>query len=753
MFSAENTFAQYIQVNDTYTAEQLVKDVLVNSTCATVFNFSASGGNFTAGDKSYAYFSNTAPAFPFASGIVLSTGRASSAQGPNSYISDDGGSMGWGEDIDLEQALNVSNTVNSTVLEFDFVPQTNKISFDYIFASEEYHGTAQCTYSDGFAFLLKKAGSTDQYQNLAIIPGSSTPVKVTTVHPNVPGGCSEQNEMYFGSYNGVNYPINFNGETVVMKAIGDVEIGETYHIKLVIADEGNYRYDSAIFLGGGSFQSATDLGSNHTVAENTPYCAGENVTLNALQPGTNTYKWFINGLDTGITTPTFDITDNTNTNEVTYSVEVMISGTCLSTGEVKIQFAALPVLSDQTLVQCDDDNDGITAFNLTKLDNLIRNGDTTLGDVEYYETVGGNQITNTTAYSSGNNTIYAIVSNAFRCSSTATITLQIANNPVVTPISYSKCDEDGTIDGQTNFNLNTEVTPKVLNGLPPGLVVEYYATENNAVLQTSPLPNTFVKTTATEESIYARIVNGPDCYGIIEVKIKINLLTPPNFGDETVILCDGNTITLSVPDVFETYDWSGSTDADYQTDITAAGTYTLDVTDTNGCHAIKKFIVQPSAPATFIDAQIVDFTGDNNTILITYTDNGGDYEFSIDGINYQDSPTFTNVEAGEYTIYVKDKNGCLPTPSKVIYVLDYPKYFTPNGDGIHDTWVIKNIRTRPNTTINVFDRFGKLLKQFDSSSNGWNGMSNGQHLPAGDYWFTLTLFNGTTVKSHFTLKR
>ncbi|WP_143394773.1 T9SS type B sorting domain-containing protein, partial [Flavobacterium psychrophilum] len=133
--------------------------------------------------------------------------------------------------------------------------------------------------------------------------------------------------------------------------------------------------------------------------------------------------------------------------------------------------------------------------------------------------------------------------------------------------------------------------------------------------------------------------------------------------------------------------------------------------------------------------------------------NGGDYIFSIDGVNYQESPVFTNISLGEYTIYVKDKNGCLPTPSKVIYVLDYPKFFTPNGDGINDTWIIQNIKIRPSATINIFDRFGKLLKQLDSNSAGWNGTYNGENLPSDDYWFVLTLLNNKTIKNHFILKR
>ncbi len=753
LFFTENTLAQNIQINDTYTAQQLVENVLVNSPCATVSNFSVSGGNFSDGTNSYAYFTNTSPAFPFSDGIVLSTGKAILTEGPSSNLSDNGNNMGWSGDADLEQALGVNNTINRTILEFDFTPQTNKISFDYIFASEEYHGSAQCRYSDGFAFLLKKANTTDTYQNLALIPGTTIPVKVTSVHPDVPGGCSAQNEAYFGSYNGSNHPTTFDGQTVIMKAQSDVEVGQLYHIKLVIADEGNYRYDSAIFLRGGSFQSETDLGVDRLISTNNAYCSGANVTLNAAQPGINTYKWFKNGIeDTTVTTPTYTIIENTNTNVVNYAVEVTINSSCISTGDVNIQFDALPVLSNQTLVQCDNNNDGIATFILTTLDNLIKNNDSTLGNVTYFETIGGTAIANPSSYNSIPKTIYAEVANASGCKSVATITLQIANNTINSPIIYKKCDEDGTVDGKTNFDLNTEVTPLVLTGLPSGLVVEYYATSNNAASQSNPLLNIFAKSYPEEESIFARVVNGPDCYGIIEVKLTINVLRPPNFEEIVVGLCNGSSVDLSVASGFNSYSWSNG-DADFETEVTTAGNYTVTVTDGNGCKATKNFIVQVSAPATNIDATIDEYQGNSNSILITYTDNGGNYWFSIDGINYQENPYFTNVVAGEYTISVKDMNGCLPTPTKVIYVLDYPKFFTPNGDGIHDTWVIKNIKTKPLTTINVFDRFGKLLKQFNSNSNGWNGEYNGKSLPAGDYWFTLTLFNGKTVKSHFTLKR
>ena len=209
--------AQYITTDETYTPLQLIENVLINSGCASVSNVAISGGNFTTGENSWGYFSANGSSFPFSEGIILSTGKITNAKGPNDFVSDDGGNMEWTGDTDLNTTLNISNSLNATVLEFDFVPLGNQISFDYIFSSEEYHGNATCTYSDGFAFLLREVGN-PTYQNLALIPNTTIPVKVTSVHPDIPGACGAQNEQYFDAFNGSNHPTNFNGQTKVLTA-------------------------------------------------------------------------------------------------------------------------------------------------------------------------------------------------------------------------------------------------------------------------------------------------------------------------------------------------------------------------------------------------------------------------------------------------------------------------------------------------------------------------------------------------------
>ena len=745
------TNAQYIQVDDTYSAQQLVQNVLVsNSPCAGVSNFSVSGDTFSGSQNSYGFFSKNTSIFPFTNGIVLATSSAKKAEGPNSSLVSEG-SLSWAGDADLEQALGISGSYNATSLEFDFIPITNKISFDYIFSSEQYLLSAtskQCNYTDGFAFLLKPIDNSTPYQNLALVPGTDIPVKINTVR-GTGSVCPQANQSFFDAFNGINHPTNYNGQTVVMKAEADVIPGIPYHIKLVIADQGNELYDSAIFLGGNSFNVGADLGENKLIATNNPICAGETYDLNATIPGSNTYLWFKNGISTGIITSIYTVTDSG-----VYKVEITLNGTaCVATGEVTIEYSAKPVLTNAVLVQCDDNNDGVSTFDLTKVNTIITSGNSQFGTPEFYENITDvNPIPNPTNYQNlTTNTVYGKVSNQFGCTAFATVNLQITNNPIAPKNPVIKCDSDANKDGFIAFNLNTDATPQILSGLPSGLIVEYYLTENDAVLQNNPLSNNYTNTTVNEQIIYARIVNGPDCFGITSIKLEVIVFTPANFNDEIVYLCDGNPKTISVANGFSSYLWSNGATTSF-TSIATAGNYTVTASNTQGCVASKKFIAIASGIATITSVEINDFSGNENSVLINYS-GIGDYEFSLDGVYYQNSPYFTNVQEGDYLVYIKDINGCgIPAPTR-IFVLDYPKFFTPNGDGYNDDWKIKNLDLFPKSVIKIFNRYGKLLKELNSINPSWNGIYLGNELLADDYWFHLNFVDGKIIKGHFSLKR
>jgi len=137
----------------------------------------------------------------------------------------------------------------------------------------------------------------------------------------------------------------------------------------------------------------------------------------------------------------------------------------------------------------------------------------------------------------------------------------------------------------------------------------------------------------------------------------------------------------------------------------------------------------------------------------------GDYEYAINGGEFQDDPIFYDVPPGLNTVVINDKNGCGTTEPIEFLVVGFPKFFTPNGDFVHDTWQVLGIEELDSPVVYIFDRFGKLLKQLEPN-NGWDGTFNGRDMPSSDYWFRLDynrddegVLVATSVRRHFSLVR
>jgi gliding motility-associated-like protein len=341
--------------------------------------------------------------------------------------------------------------------------------------------------------------------------------------------------------------------------------------------------------------------------------------------------------------------------------------------------------------------------------------------------------------------------NTFNCANYAQVNLVIANNTIAPQNPVSICDGDTTQDGLYQFDLNAQVTPQVLTGLPAGMIAEYYLNSTDAISQKNPLSNIFKNTIANQQIIQARIVNGPDCYGIIPITLVVNTFSPPNFQDETTSLCSGLKTDLSVVSGFSSYLWNTGETTELIT-VSSPGNYSVKVSNTNGCEAVKKFTVTSSGIATITGAKVTDFAGNENSVLIEYT-GIGNYEFSLEGSYFQDNPMFTGIAPGNYLAYAKDKNGCGLSLPFAIYVLDYPRFFTPNGDGYNDVWNIKNLELFPKATITIYNRFGKLLQEINAINPSWNGTYQENELPSDDYWFNLNFGDGKIIKGHFSLKR
>ncbi|PWH84043.1 hypothetical protein DIS18_05715 [Algibacter marinivivus] len=166
-------------------------------------------------------------------------------------------------------------------------------------------------------------------------------------------------------------------------------------------------------------------------------------------------------------------------------------------------------------------------------------------------------------------------------------------------------------------------------------------------------------------------------------------------------------------------------------------------------------VTELSEPEFEAEVITADFS-ENQTIQVT-TMSSGDFEYQLDDGPWQDEPVFNNVSAGEHLVTVRDKAGCIAS-SKTVIVINYPKFFTPNDDGYNDRWNISSIGNQANARINIFNRYGKLLKQFNPSSEGWSGLYNGRLMPMDDYWFTVDYNDANTgerktFKAHFALKR
>jgi gliding motility-associated-like protein len=378
--------AQYITVDDQRTAQNLVEDVLLNNTgCASVSNFSVSGGNFANGENSYGYFNAAGTTFPFQEGLILSNGKINDVPGPNAGVIS-GSVPGWsGLDNTAATVLGENDTFNATTLEFDFVPLVGHMSFEYIFASEEYESSLMCTFSDVFGFLLKKASEPDSaYVNIALVPGTTTPVKVTTVHPQ--GDCPAQNEEYFDAFNAFGAPIDFQGQTVTLIAESDVEPNEIYHIKLIIADDQDAIYDSAVFLRAGSFEIGTDLGDDRLIATNNAVCGDDDIVLDAGVA--DSYQWYKdNNLLVGETNQTLVVT--TAMGDGNYRVVLDLGGGCTSEGDIDIEFAPLPPNNETTIQECRNPDTNTAIFDLKDagLVSFLTGDDPNFAVDSYYETM------------------------------------------------------------------------------------------------------------------------------------------------------------------------------------------------------------------------------------------------------------------------------------------------------------------------------------------------------------------------------
>lgn len=410
------------------------------------------------------------------------------------------------------------------------------------------------------------------------------------------------------------------------------------------------------------------------------------------------------------------------------------------------------VASSFTIEQCDVDTnptDGISLFNLNEAADLIQastgNDDiqvlffTSLADAQ----ANTSPINTPTYFNTQNNQIlYARVFSITECFSITEVRLQV--NPgsdlgTYTTIDVCELNSNGIAISQIEASLANDF---------PNATIGIYGTETSALLQQNQLSDNAQVNLSIEE-LFFRVSYGNNC-GFIG-SVSINVIAQPEVEDQALLLCSGagSEVTLGFDQSFSSYNWSTNATTPSIT-VSEIGTYTVTVSNAAGCEKLVTFTVTQEPPVEIETIEVSDFQ-DRNSIRIVLVNPSETVVYSINGgLTFFESNEFNNLSPGVYDVIVKREN--CDSVSETVLVGGFPKFFTPNGDNINDTWALVRKEFYPNAVIELYDRFGKNL-DYLKADREWDGTYRGTPLPSGDYWYKLTLEDGRVIKGNVTLKR
>ncbi|MEC8832846.1 MAG: T9SS type B sorting domain-containing protein [Bacteroidota bacterium] len=339
--------------------------------------------------------------------------------------------------------------------------------------------------------------------------------------------------------------------------------------------------------------------------------------------------------------------------------------------------------------------------------------------------------------------------------------VQVGFNEV--PVTGTLADETFCHEVDMTFDLNAK-NSEALGGMDPdNFIVSYHSSQIDADAGIHPLEKQYVLMGGSE-IIYVRTTSlaNPDCFDASQNFVLNAIETPILNFDERAVICEsvGSVEIGEVqPDFNYVYQWSTGEQTPSIT-VSQEGEYTLTVThQSNGvvCETSKTITVDISNMPQISSIDIEDMSVNN--IVTINTENMGEYEFSMDGGEFQSSNVFDGVSPGVHTVSMRDPYGCGVVEEDIV-VVGFMSIFSPNGDVLNETWQIEGLSTLNSPIVTIYDRYGKLIKQMNAFDAGWDGSFNGKPLPSTDYWFKLSYLdddgNRTYAKylqSHFSLRR
>jgi len=529
-FSCAMVCAQTIAIDSSIPVEELIETHLFDG-CIEVSNVSSSVNGSVIGLTSFGTFSKSTSNFPFDNGIVLSTGNTNSAGNTVITANLNEGDTNWGTDSDLEDELGITNTINATSIEFDFISALDKVRFEYILASEEYLQSAYiCNNQDVFALLIREASSAGPYTNIANVGPQNDPISPGSIHPEIFGFCSAKNEPFFDNYSVGD--TNFDGRTTPISSIANITPNILYHAKLIIADGVDQNFDSAVFIKTSVVMPELDLGNDIS------NCASS-VDLNAdigITP--STYDWYFNNvlvLADGGTTFTA-----TQTGSYTVKVTILLNQTdCIHEDTINVTLSSVQTInpvSDYAL--CDPNGDGFENFDLsTKDSDVLAAAPPASYAISYHLTLANAEanmspITTSIQNSSNPQVVYVRLEDTTGCLAYAPINLVVNPiPPLPTLMPFIVCDSDAVRDQTTALGL-TSFDPTITNG-DANLGVSYHASLVDASSGNNPLASNF---SASSLQLFARIFNiNTGCSNVTPIDVEVyntpELYTEPIFLD------------------------------------------------------------------------------------------------------------------------------------------------------------------------------------------------------------------------------
>ncbi|RLK00074.1 T9SS type B sorting domain-containing protein [Tenacibaculum discolor] len=444
----------------------------------------------------------------------------------------------------------------------------------------------------------------------------------------------------------------------------------------------------------------------------------------------------------------------------------------------KITVYPLPNLTpNQEIIQCDNNNDGSSLFNLNNIANEIST-DTTL-TYKFYKNLSDaenntNEILDPENFYNESNpqVIYTKATSVKGCFEIESFTIETLFKPSlnISPITTCEDTKNSVNSGYGFFDLNKKKDELINDfNLSTSDKLTFYPTYKDAQKSTNKLPKIFNSSTTT---IWLKIENKNGCSGISPIDLIVNSPRINLKNNYTICVSpsDHPPVILTADSSNNRFEWKDENNSIVSTNsnfpLTRAGEFSLTVYKTvNGieCSNSKNFTVNYPPPPEILNVEVNVQSETDNSVYISI-DGDSSYEFSLDGTTYVGNGTshsFNNVQPGIATIYIRDINKCESPTKASASIIGYPKFLTPNADGFNDYWKVYGVSSNffKEIDIKIFNRFGKVLYVINDNNSefGWDGTYNNIKLPSNDYWFHAKLkdLNDNVIdkKGHFTLKR